>query len=251
MAIQETFNGNGKLMMTQELLAEIECRPMSAETEALVYALKKAWFQEGHNTAITTGKAVVCPYCEQTILVQYHVEIAQVSRQGASEKTASGAVDIVRWRQTLTMSQLALLESATRNGVLDSFRAALDGSNMQGKPNNPEKYFLDWLRQARPRDIPSWAMRPFTEFCNGKTVGVYSAQFIAALVANGELLLFLPLHLITGIKSGLGESRILPTEGAGIDQWIKTKMGYVPRKARFFLEEMQRRSSGEFAKHLV
>jgi hypothetical protein len=146
------------------------------------------------------------------------------------------------------MDQAALLESATRNGVLDSFLAALEGSNMQGKPKNPEKYFLDWLRIARPKAIPAWAMQPFSELCSGKTARFYVSQFISGLVAGGELILFLPAHLILGIKTGLGESRVMPTEGAGIQQWVKTKMGYVPKKARSFLEEMLQRSKGGFAR---
>jgi hypothetical protein len=58
--------GENKLQMTRELLQEIQSRPMSPETEALVHALEKAWDRQEHPPKpVATGKAILCPYCEE------------------------------------------------------------------------------------------------------------------------------------------------------------------------------------------
>jgi hypothetical protein len=168
--------------------------------------------------------------------------------------TPTGATKKKDWRDSLSGQQMNILDHATRTGLLDSFVAALERGPHHGVPKNKEKYFLEWLSMSRRKIIPAWALSEFKELYPGKYVEFFGSNFVGAVVAGGEIMLFMPIDLISGIKLKTeigGEKHMAPPDVSGIRQWIRTKMGYVPQDARIALEETRKRSIGEYANPIL
>jgi len=138
-----------------------------------------------------------------------------------------------------------ILEAATRSGLLASFEAALKAAPHNGIPRDIENYFVrSWLELARPRQIPGWALDQFKQLYPGKFITFWVAQFVGAVVASGEICLFLPVSLVRETRTAVGT---VPADPSGIQQWSKTKLGYVPKECRMMIEAAQVRSLGELA----
>lgn len=196
------------------------------------------------------GEWINCPHCQGQILVGFRARarITGVSIGGDTATPPNNRIEL--WRSTLSQDQLSILDHATRSGLLGSFVAALQRAPHHGLPSNTEKYFLDWCRMARPKLVPSWAMKEFSGLYPGTDIKFFGSQFVGAVISNGEIMLFMPVDLIGNGKTvmlGGTEKHFTPPDISGVRQWLHTKMGYVPQEARVMLAETRKRSIGEFA----
>jgi hypothetical protein len=200
-----------------------------------------------------TGRKAVCPHCSEEILVHFSVEISEVAAPKGETPSANPADKIARWRSTLDPSQSGTIDAAKRSGLLDSFEQAVKSSAVT-QPSNIEKFFLDWLKLARAKMIPSWAMDEFKDLYPGKYIEFHVSQCVGAVVAGGKISLFLPVELLSGktVKTAMdGTKRMLPPDISGVRQWMRTKMGYVPADCPSAIAEMRKRSFGEFARPVL
>lgn len=197
------------------------------------------------------GDWIDCPHCNQKVLVHFRSKVWIQHAEGPGDTAVPrGEFKKKEWRDGLSGQQMNILDHATRSGLLDSFVAALERGPHHGVPKNKEKYFLEWLVMSKRKVVPEWALAEFRELCPGKFIEFFGSNFVGAVVAGGEIMLFMPIDLIAGIKLKTtmgGEKRMAAPDASGIRQWVRTKMGYVPQDARIALEETRKRSIGEFA----
>jgi hypothetical protein len=107
---------------------------------------------------------------------------------------------------------------------------------------------------CRAKTVPVWALNEFRDLFPGKRIEFYAHQSIGAVLASDQISLFVPLEVLTGQPveaTAEGKRQIIPPDVKGVQQWIKTKMGYVPANARIAVAAMRRRCIGEFAKPLI
>lgn len=197
------------------------------------------------------GDWIDCPHCNQKILVQFKSKVWIQKTEGPSDRTTPPrATKLDAWEDSLSQKQKSVIEHAKRTGLYDSFVTALERGPHHGLPKNKEKYFLEWLKMCKQKLIPAWALSEFQDLYRGKYVEFFSFGFVGGVVAGGEIVLFMPVDLINGLKVKTavnGEKRMGQPDVSGVRQWIKTKMGYVPAEATVFLSEIKKRSIGEFA----
>lgn len=201
---------------------------------------------------VSTANWIDCPHCAGKVLVEFKTRVYIQSAKTASEAESvpPGELKAKAWRDGLSQQQVSILDHAIRTGLLASFVATLERGPHHGMPKNTEKYFLEWVKMARSRMIPEWALNEFKGLYPGKFIEFYGSNFVGGVIADGEIMLFLPIDLISGLKLKTtmgGIKSMAPPEVSGVRQWLRTKMGYVPAEARIFLAEARKRSIGEYA----
>ena len=156
------------------------------------------------------------------------------------------------WRDGLTPQEIEVAEEASRLGIISSMGQALQHS-ATSPPRSLEKFFLGFLRLARPKKIPAFAMERFNEDYGFAPIVFYSANGIGLLVHGGVIKQFFPLNYIMGVgvrSVGDGTSRArLDADQGRFSEWMRGRMGYVPGNARAFYSAMQKRTIGEFARN--
>lgn len=206
--------------------------------------------EDSDSDLVKTRRNVICPHCLERFSVLFGFSVRDV--ECAVVGAEAGLTKDELWRQSLSQAQIGLLDSARRSGLLDSFIAALERGPHNGLPSNKEKFFLHWLKMAKPRIIPDFALSEFRSLYPKAEIGFYVSQYVGAVTANGELNLFLPVDLVVGKSLVLaGVERKISADPAGVRQWLKTKMGYVPQEARIMLAEAHKRSIGEYARPVI
>lgn len=208
------------------------------------------------------GEWIECPHCQKEVLIRLKAKITGigVSNENTTSPSEAKAARIVQavsadttvntWGAALTGKQASVLAQAKRSGLFDSFVAALERAPHNGVPANKEKYFLDWLKLARSKVVPQWALAEFKGLYPGKFIEVVGANFVGAVLANGEMSLFFPIDLVSGVKVKTamnGNMSMGAPDASGVRDWVRTKMGYVPQEARLMLLETRKRSLGEYA----
>lgn len=201
---------------------------------------------------VETGQWIDCPHCSEKILVGFKskVWIQRLETVTNDGHTSQPRDKVKTWQDSLSGKQSAVLDEAKRTGLLDCFVHALERGPHDGMPNNKEKYFLGWLQHCKPRIIPEWALNEFRELYPKKYIEFYGHGFVGAVCADSEFSLFLPINLINGIsikQRVSGEKRMGTPDVSGVRQWIRTRMGYVPAGKGAFVDEMKKKSYGEFA----
>lgn len=211
-------------------------------------------FEQGNverlDDRVDCGEWIECPHCKEQVLVQFKAKTWIHSVETPGEATAPKKSKEQSWRDKLSGQQSAVLDQAIRTGLLESFIAALERGPHNGIPKNKEKYFLEWISMSKRKILPAWALDEFKGLYPGKFVDFLGYNFVGAVLADNEIMLFIPINLINGVtlKTSMnGEKRMAPPDVSGIRQWIKTRMGYVPQEARIFLDETRKRSIGEYA----
>lgn len=135
-------------------------------------------------------------------------------------------------------------------GILPAFEQVASELLSHQIPNDMGKFFLTWLTTTVPATlIPKLALRRLINEFGAGQIGVYHAQGIAAVVSDGQLRCFVPMHLLRGeiIRAGNGSNtklRTLATEER-LDSWIRTKHGYVYGHGMLF-SEMKKQARGSF-----
>lgn len=160
--------------------------------------------------------------------------------QGASEKD---------WKQLLKPEQLQVLDDAKQTGVLQSFEVATKAAKVDQIPRNIERFFLNWLRAAKPMSIPSFALDQFVRDFNKARIQFCGAQGIGVVLANGIIRQFIPTHVVVGraIRDNTGGLRArVDAEKTKFNNWTRTRFGFVAGKGALY-ENLKRCSIGEFS----
>jgi hypothetical protein len=191
------------------------------------------------------SKPTACPHCGGPIEVTLTFAIAAVAAG------TPGPRGTRTWEDNLTPAQREVLAECRAAGVVDAFAAAVEHMPQQSRPADPALYLITWLAKAGPRVVPLFALDVLKERFPRQRFTVYAADGIAAVLAEGVLLGFVPVHLVVGrAVKGLAKNRMikgrLPAEPGPLEAWVRTRFGYVAGRG-VMLEVLQQRSYGDFA----
>ena len=180
---------------------------------------------------------IVCPCCQKTI--SFSVNITEIYEFTDMEHGPDW------WKNGLTSEQLDVIARATKSGIVEALRVAVEKTPTIHTPKSMERFFLALLKTMRPKRVPQFALDAFiAEF--GGQIAFWSAQGMGLVTSNGAICMFIPLGIVTGVAIG-GSSVRMNAPEYEVSNWIRTRMGYVPRSCRLFLEEMKNKSYGEFS----
>src|SRR5262249_3909715 len=118
-------------------------------------------------------------------------------------------------------------------------------------PKNVEKALLTWFRCSRARTVPLYMLSEFRELYPNREIEFYAHGSVGAVIAGGNVSLFLPLDVVQGARVATaedGRTKTIPPDVKGVRQWARTKMGYIPIEGRVAYLVMRKRSIGEFAR---
>jgi hypothetical protein len=202
--------------------------------------------------------AISCPHCKERIEIGLvlAVEGATSSREDAErprtkEERAADAIE--HWRANLLPQDRELIELAESNGILTAFMQAWDTAFPTNRPRVPGESLLMFLHHMQPLDLRSrelsmTALAIRSQFGN-KKVAVFAWNRITALVVEDILSAFVPLNLLKRPQMSKGSMKVqdIGFQMDGLNDWIKTRNGYVPASGGTFFAEMQKRSPGAFA----
>lgn len=135
-------------------------------------------------------------------------------------------------------------------GVLAAFEQTVAEAKSHQLPKDMGGFFLTWLGKCvKANLIPKLALRKLiNEFDDGQ-IEVWHSDLIAAVVSDGKLRAFVPIHILRGelVRLGKLSSTRLRTRATDerLDNWIRTKHGYVLGTGAMF-SELQRQAKGSF-----
>lgn len=206
-----------------------------------------------------------CPNCGEHLQFRLSVKVNGVQRTLTAEEHAErngmsepmqkiprlAAPKIVDHQYAAEQLRLQrLVQYYKDTGILAAFLEIVSELKAHQMPQDQETFFLNWLRTCTVASlIPQLALRKLiNEFDDGR-IEVQHAQGIGAVISDGKLRAFVPMHLLRGeiIRAGGGSNtklRTLATD-AGVDNWIRTRHGYVLGASLMF-QEMKRQAKGSF-----
>lgn len=204
-----------------------------------------------------------CPYCHN------HLQFRLVVKVNAVQPTPSGAEVAERDGRVLAESNKnnslsgdelkvqaesqrlqRLMQFYKDSGIFDAFIEIAEELKAHQMPKNRETFFLNWLRTCvKASLIPKFALRKLINEFNDELIEVQHSQGIGAVISDGTLRAFVPMHLLRGevIRAGGGSNTKLRTSAtdAGVEHWIRTKHGYVLGSSVMF-QELKRQAKGSF-----
>jgi len=184
-------------------------------------------------------RGVECPHCQARFFVDLDVSVCRTLKT-ASHETA--------WRDTLSEAEQHWIATATAAGVVTTFAEAVKERVGQSVPRNMESYLVVWVKTAQPRRPPRHAHEALRREW-GNDYQVWQAHEIVGIVAGGMLRAFAPLAWLEGvkIKSLRGDTGKRIVDPGRVDEWIRTRFGYVPRGAAT-AALLQQKSIGAFGR---
>lgn len=199
-------------------------------------------------------KAFACPHCGEMCSLPVSIQVLEPEKFIESEDSECETFDPYRG---LTADQRDIVVSAERGGILEAFGQACANRNgaVEQTPRRLGKFFVTFLRTARPKIVPGFVLRHYIQQFNGQ-IEFWGSQGVLGVVADGKLRAFLPLAMAAGMKvkkvagGGMDARRMnarLSAEDAEFQDWVKTRHGYVPSECRVFMAEIRKRSIGDFA----
>ena len=183
----------------------------------------------------------ICPHCGTIIAVQ--VEITDVT------EFTDAPTEPNWWKVGLTTEQLQIVENARAKGMLDALQSIIK-QMPNTRPKSIERFLISVLKTSVVKRIPEFALNIFiAEF--GGLISFYSAQGVGIVASDGIIRMFCPISLVAGASLrgfGVGGAkRRLSAEAGPLRDWLRTRSGYVPISSPMFIDELHRRSIGDFA----
>jgi len=174
------------------------------------------------------------------------VEFTGIERLEETAKTKDES-----WLESLTGAQLQILKDARENGLLKAFEVAYRRSNATPVTSQiaMEKVFLNFLKSQRPKALPDFALRYFAKLYPGTTISCLGSNSVATIISNNMIVQICPYEVLFGasLTKGNGKTiKIKESTPERLEEWIKTKFGYIAKKG-LFADEMRKHSIGEFA----
>jgi len=200
-------------------------------------------------TGFRRGKTMACPHCGGLVSVGINVDLAGdlLPAGTMTNGTASGV---------LTDGEREVLAQAKRSGMLDAFRAALEGSRPAADlPADCSGLFLLFFKKATPKRVPQFAMTHFAGEFRPAQIEIWGAEGVAAVLADRYIKCFVPYRLLRGapissLGGRSGTTARLDADQNAFLEWIRTRHGYVAGRGAFF-SSMRKRSIGEFARPVL
>ena len=199
--------------------------------------------------ARTVGWSGECPHCKRTIRFEIHTDA------GTFCDPADKANQFIR---DLPDVERELIELAASTGVLSSFENALMATGRSNVGNTPAK-FLRFIQKASVmKPTPEMLVSLRATFTGGTyRFIVLSNSNISAVIANDVLRFFVPTEYLysqpaADLKVGANGTQQIKVAALTktmqpLDEWLKTKMGYVPLESKAFLREVRKKNYGAFA----
>jgi hypothetical protein len=178
---------------------------------------------------------IECPCCNKQINVQ--LGVVNVTPH---VDMPDGPND---WRQTLTEAQIAVVESAKTSGLFEQFCDAVNVVKSHQQPRFPERFFVTWFNTAGVlKKVPQSILNKLISRFGGR-IDLWQSNGIAAVLASGELQLFIPSAWLVGValKANLRTN----ADSSQVNEWVYTKYGLVAFRGAMF-ESMKVKSRGEF-----
>lgn len=171
--------------------------------------------------------------------VMTKAEKAQTTPNGATQQLEAERVRLVR-----------LMQFYKDSGIFPAFIGVAAELKSHQMPKDTETFFINWIRTTtKAHLIPKFALRKLISEFNDGQIEVHHAQGIGAVISDGTLRAFVPMHLLRGevIRAGGGSNTKLRTTAtdAGLDNWIRTKHGYVVGTGAMF-SELKKQAKGSF-----
>jgi hypothetical protein len=160
------------------------------------------------------------------------------------------------WRANLHAEDREILELGETLKIVPAFATAYQEANpRQYTLANPGKQFLAFLHTASPlqmQSAPAIRMAIQAQFPEASDISVLRSLNVSALVLDGALTWFVPSNTLKAprVEPSNGHLKVkeLTEPMQRLENWIRTRNGYVPAESRIFLEELRRRTPGHFAK---
>jgi hypothetical protein len=189
------------------------------------------------------AKTITCPHCQKDVKldIQYTVDVAS-ELSDVNETDWRGA-----WLATLNPQDQDAVKRAIEGGLIEPFAAAVLEAHGQ-VVRRSERAFLAWLRTAKAKIVPQFAVDYFAEQYGGQITYI-AGQSVAAVLSDGYFKEFIPDKTVCGssVKAGSGKLRVSQGSLIELMNWTRTKFGYVAGKGALH-SQLSRRSYGDFAR---
>lgn len=162
-----------------------------------------------------------CPHCKGSISVSIRTEIL-----GVNIPEEEGNID---WSAGLSDEEKRSIDVARDSGVLDAFGRVVEYN--QQYPKSIERFFLNFLRNARPRTIPSFAIRALFEEFPTKRVNVVQGDGVIAVIVEGAIRRFIPLKLAAGESLGGSSKLRTSADQTEYHNWLSAERPFSANKA--------------------
>lgn len=191
------------------------------------------WEVDADEDLITTRR-FTCPCCRAVL--QFRAEFAirkvRVVEEGATTLPKRNPPAKARGRQ--------IAELMNGGPFMNAFLQALVKASTSFLPKDPAEYFTHvWLKKITRITLPRFAYDRLREEFGDGFMEVFGAEGVEAVVVAGRIRQFIPHYLLAGrrVTSGTrGEEANaprVPPNPAALDEWIRTKYGYVPDEGPF------------------
>lgn len=209
-------------------------------------------------------RAFECPNCRQHLQFRVRVQVQGVQATLTGEEVAErdgrvltpkGTRDIKAEITNPPMGNnrpalVRLIQYYQEVGILSAFEQTAAEVKSHCLPKDMGSFLLTWLNKCvKANLIPKLALRKLiNEFDDGQ-IEVWHSDLIAAVVSDGRLRAFVPMHILRGelVRLGKMSNTRLRTSATDerLDAWIRTKHGYVLGTGAMF-SEMQKQAKGSF-----
>lgn len=211
-------------------------------------------------------RAFECPNCHERLQFRVGVVVTSVQSPPTPEEAAirdglppplvkavvksqeEKVVDHQMAAENLRLKRL--VQFYKDSGIMSAFLEIASELKSHQMPKDTDTFFLNWLRTCVVASlIPKFALRKLINEFNDEQIEVQHSQGIGAVISDGTLRAFVPMHLLRGevIRAGGGSNTKLRTSAtdAGVENWIRTKHGYVLGSSVMF-QELKRQAKGSF-----
>jgi hypothetical protein len=196
-------------------------------------------------------KHIECPHCHKRLKLNFKLKLNEVLLDSGDAEAGKD-----RDESRFLPDELRLIRQAQETGMLEAFKDAWNTNNLQSPlsyEKSVSKAFLQYLKLATTKRVPSFVLNAFYKEFPGQ-LAFNGANGVVAVISDGKLCAFFPQKLVVGGKLGKiggGQSTAsfgakLPVNENALNEWIRTKHGYVAGRGLYF-EAMQMRSRGDFA----
>ncbi len=187
---------------------------------------------------IGTEKTLTCPHCHEPIHVVVRTQVVEAVRVIERRGKEDG-------RLGLTPEKTQALEVAKEAGLITAFEAAVNRRKNGTTPKNIERYFLTFLDKARPVKVPGFVLKKAMQIFPDTRIEIRASDGIAALLTDGVIRGFVPQATLMGTTIS-GSNMRTSVRLEEVEEWIRTRWGFVAGKG-FLFAELQQSCFGGFA----
>ena len=198
-----------------------------------------------------------CPHCQTPLQFNLNINVRGVYELNRGTDGQMIALvprpPSVTHIDPLSKNEREIIEKVRECGILDAFQKAVTASGRNVTPRKLERYFLTFILRATPtaRFTHSTIKRCLPEpEPAGTILKLWQLDTTCAITANGQFRAFVPIQLIKGqsiasLDSLDSDNRTIRTKETTMDDWIKTRHGYITNRGPL-MSELTKRAAGSF-----